>query len=381
MKIKVCIVIDNLYAGGTQRQLLEFLKSCDRQQFDITIISMDSQRNPMEAEITSLGYNVVRVSHKGFFNLKTIFSLRGIFKKEKPDIVHTFLYTSDFYGRVAAVLNKTPVIISSVRNIQVWKKWYHLLADRILSCFTDKITVNAENIKPYLIKRAGINPAKLLTIYNGKDLSRFAHLREAREVRKELGIPANAFVVGMVGRFSEQKDYPTFLQAAKRVSQNLPDTYFTAIGDGQTKQKMQDLALRLGLNGHTVFTGLRNDVPDIINALDIGVLVSHYEGCPNVILEYMAASKPAIAADVGGCAEVIEEGKTGYIVAPTDAEALAEKIITLSKDAPLRARMGEAGRKRVEEYFSLTTMVRETEKLYVTLYQQKYSLRRLRLRT
>src|SRR3990167_8284892 len=94
------------------------------------------------------------------------------------------------------------------------------------------------------------------------------------------------------------------------------------------------------------------------------VIPSHYEGCPNVILEYMAASKPAIATDVGGCAEVIEDGKTGFIVAPRDTEALAEKIITLLKDTSMRARMGEAGRKRVEEYFSLKKMVENTENLY-----------------
>ncbi|OGX54993.1 MAG: hypothetical protein A2460_05760 [Omnitrophica WOR_2 bacterium RIFOXYC2_FULL_43_9] len=373
MKIKVCIVIDNLYAGGTQRQLLEFLKSCDRQRFNITVISLDGQRNPMEADIVSLGYSVLRVSHKGFFNLTTIFSLCRIFKSEKPDIVHTYPYTSDFYGRLAAIFSNITAIICSVRNIQIWKKWYHLLADKILSSFTDTITVNAENIKPYLIKRAGINPDKIRTIYNGKDLSRFAHLRDADEMKRELRIPQNSCVVGMVGRFSEQKDYPTFLKAAKKVSQSLPDTYFAAIGDGQTKQEMRDLALRLGLSGHTIFTGLRNDVPDLINTLDIGVLVSHYEGCPNVILEYMAGSKPTIAADVGGCAEVIEDGKTGFIVAPRDTEALAEKIITLLKDTSMRARMGEAGRKRVEECFSLKKMVQSTENLYTELYQQKYS--------
>lgn len=367
MKTKIFIIIDNLAAGGTQRQIIEYLKCADCEKFIIKIISLDTASNLLAKDVSDLGYEVIEIDHKGFFNLSTIIKLVNLFIKEKPDIVHTYLYTADFYGRLAAKLAGVKIIISSVRNIQLWKKWHHILADRILAKFTDKITINAERIRLFLVKKERIDPEKIITIYNGKDLQRFKNLRRAEEIRKELGIPNDALVIGMVARFSEQKDYGTFFTAAKKIIKDMPGVYFIAAGDGPEKEMFESRYT----NHNMIFTGFRRDVPELINTMDICVLSSHYEGCPNAILEYMAAGKPAVATDVGGCSELVADGETGFIVPPGDPSYLVGKLINLLESKDLRMEMGKAARVRVETKFSLEEMVRGTEHLYQELYISK----------
>jgi len=365
MKNKVFIIIDNLGTGGTQRQIIEYLKFANRDKFLIKVINLDKNYNTLEEEITKIGYEVIGIEHRGFLNLSTVFQLKRLFKEERPDIVHTFLFTSDFYGRLTAKLANVPVIISSVRNVDIWKKWHHILADKILARWTDNITINAENIRPYLVEKVKINPDKIVKIYNGIDVNKFLHRPSSIVHRDSLGIKDDNFVVGMVSRFSEQKDYDTFFKAAEIVLKQIPNTYFVAVGEGPLLKGHQVTTSQSHqLKEKVIFTGLRKDVPDLINAMDVCVLASHYEGCPNVILEYMACSKPVIASDVGGCSELVVDNKTGFIVPSKNPQEIAEKIIRLLNDRKLIIEFGKEGRKRIEEHFTSGVMAKNTEDLY-----------------
>ncbi|MFH1245697.1 MAG: glycosyltransferase [Candidatus Omnitrophota bacterium] len=369
MKTKVVIVIDSLGPGGAQRQVAEYLKFADRGRFDIKVVNLDKHYDTLAGEIKSRGYEVIGIEHRGFLNLWTILRLVRLFKTEKPDIVYTYLFTADCYGRLAAKLAGVPVIISAVRNIDAWKGFRHILVDKVLGSWTDRVTVNAQGIKPFL--RKSIPLEKIVTIYNGVDLDRLCILRNPPEVRKELGIPDGAFVVGMVARFSEQKDYRTFFQAAKLVIQEIPNAYFLAVGEGVLKYRAVEIVQELGICSNVIFTGLRKDVPDVVNSFDVGVLASHYEGCSNAIMEYMACAKAVAASNVGGNAELVREGVTGYIVEPKNAQALAEKIIALLKDKTLREKMGQAGRTRIEREFTVQKMAKNTEEMFEQLARGK----------
>ncbi|MDD5680059.1 MAG: glycosyltransferase [Candidatus Omnitrophica bacterium] len=371
MKTKVFIIVGHLGSGGTQRQIVEYLKYADRQVFEFKIVSLDDTCNVVKDEISNLGYQVIEIKLHGFFSPGTLFRLWNLFRLEKPHIVHTYLYTSDFYGRLAGKLAAVPVIISSVRNIDAWHKWYHRLADRILSHVSDCIVINAESIRPYLVKDKNIPTDKIVTIHNGIDLKRFLNLKYMAVIKKSLGIPTASPVIGMIGRFSAQKDYMTFFETAKEVHQIFPEAYFLAVGDGPLKERLASSVERLAISKNVIFTGLRKDIPDLINAMDICVLSSHYEGCPNVILEYMACSKPVVASNVGGCAELVIDGETGFIVEPRNASVLADRIIQLLNNNDLRQQMGEKGRKRIESHFSVEKMVAQTETLYRKLTQPR----------
>ena len=364
-KIKIFIVIDHLGAGGAQRQIIEFLKHVHRDNFDIAIVNLDRAYATVANEIEALGFRIIGIQHRGFFNPGTLFSLIKLFRAEKPDIVHTYLFTADCYGRLAAKLAGIKVIICAIRADDVWKKWHHILADRILTKFTDVITVNAEGLKRYLTEVEKIDLAKIRTIYNGIDLRRFDHGLLTMDYRRSLGVQSNELVVGMVGRMSEQKDYKTFLEAAKIVVGQAPNVRFILVGEGPLKTSLSLIVNSLLLNDKVIFTGHRKDADSLISVFDVGVLSSHYEGCPNVILEYMACSKPVVASDVGGCKELVIDGVTGFMVSPKSPEALAKKLIGLLKDKELRQRMGTAGRKRVEENFTSEKMAHNTERLFL----------------
>ncbi|GEM_PF-90735 len=371
MKTKVLIIIDSLGPGGTQRQVIEYLKRADRDLFDITVVNLDKNYNTLAREITSLGYEVIGIEHSGAVNLKTLMDLVTLFKRIKPNIVHTYLFTSDLYGRIAAWIAHVPVIISSVRGLDMWKGRRHVMADRMLSRLTDRVIINAESIRPYLVKRDKIDDAKIVTIYNGIDLSRFDKIRMPSKIKEELGIPVDALVVGMASRFDEPKDYETLVHAAKIVIEKHPNVCFVAIGDGPKRSSIETLARSFSLGDNFIFTGLRDEVPEIMSVIDIGVLSSLHEGCPNAILEFMAASKPVIATRVGGCPELVADGVTGYLFTPKSYEELAEKIIKLISDPGLRLRMGEEGRRIVEKGFESKAMAGTIEELYRRLLRPK----------
>jgi len=173
MKNKIVIIIDNLHTGGAQRQVIEYLKYRNRDQFDFTVVNLDAELQTLTPEITKLGVNVIQIKHGGFFNIKTIFTLTCLLKKLNPNIIQTYLFTADTYGRICAILAKVPIIITSIRSMDVWKKKHHLWIDRLLEKFTDIITINAESIRTRLQKIWKIDNHKIFLIHNGIDLNRF----------------------------------------------------------------------------------------------------------------------------------------------------------------------------------------------------------------
>ena len=270
MKTKIIITIDHLGTGGAQTQVLEYLKFADRSRFDITIVHLDSQYDFLGNAIKNLGYEVIGISHRGFFNLNTLSKLIRLFKTIKPDIVHTYLFTADCYGRLAAKLAGVNVIICAVRNMDTWMKPHHILVDKVLAGITDKITINAEIIRSYLVQKENIDPQKIELIYNGMDFARFQNLPPLEITKAQLGIPSDALVIGMIGRFSEQKDYETFFKAAQKVLEAVPNTYYVAVGDGPRRTMLEKQVQTLGIERNVIFTGLRQDIPDLISVFDVG---------------------------------------------------------------------------------------------------------------
>jgi len=371
MKTKIIIVISHLGSGGAQRQVLEYLKFADKASYDIKVVNLDLSYDMLSDKIGELGFEITGLHHKGFFSFKTLFRLISIFRKEKPDIVHTYLFTADMYGRLAAKVTGVKIVINSIRNMDKWAERHHVFVENILAKFTNKITINADKVRAFLHENRKIDDNKIVRIYNGVELSRFDKLKNPVDIKKALSIPDSALVVGMVSRLSEQKDYETFFKAAERVVDKVKDVYFVAVGEGPKRQELEKAVRSRKYGEKVIFTGLRRDVPDLINAMDICVLSSHYEGCPNVILEYMAVSKPVVASDVGGCSELVIDGESGFIVPPENSHALGEKIVALVNDNDLRKKMGLAGRKRVEEKFTSKKMAENTEKLYRELLDKK----------
>ncbi|MFH1752815.1 MAG: glycosyltransferase, partial [Candidatus Omnitrophota bacterium] len=200
----------------------------------------------------------------------------------------------------------------------------------------------------------------------------FDDVKDAGVIRRELDIPEEAFVAGMVARFDHPKDYETFFAAAESLIAKKSDIYFVAVGEGPERERFERIVSDKGMGKNIVFTGLRRDIPDLINSFDVGVLLSGYEGCSNVIMEYMACGKPVVASKAGGNPELVAYGETGLLVENADSRSTVEAIEYLYKNEKDRCKMGANGRDKIRKGFTAGIMARKTESVFAELIDLKY---------
>jgi glycosyltransferase involved in cell wall biosynthesis len=232
----------------------------------------------------------------------------------------------------------------------------------------DCVLVNADAIRHWLIEQ-GYAAEKIHVIRNGIVPPKPVGQEAAARVRRELGVTADVPLIGVLSRLNKMKGIEHFLEAAAAMGRR--DPRFLIIGDGGHRKELEKYAAGLGLGERVLFTGFRNDVSDVLAALDISVLPSLSEGLSNSLLESMGAGLPVIATNVGGNPEAVEDGVTGIIVPPGDAGALARGMTLLLEDPERAAEFGEAARRRVAQRFSIEQMVRETEALYLRLLERR----------
>jgi glycosyltransferase involved in cell wall biosynthesis len=179
-----------------------------------------------------------------------------------------------------------------------------------------------------------------------------------------MGIPAKGIAVGMVARMARQKDHATLVSAAAQVVREEPHAIFVMAGEGPLRPSIEAEVKRRNLAANFRFLGARRDAWQIMNGFDVCVLSTHFEGCSNVVMEGMAAAKAVVATDVGGNAELIRNGETGYVVRHADADDLAARLLELIRNPEKAAAMGRAARRRIEEEFTIEKTVDQTTRLF-----------------
>ena len=285
-------------------------------------------------------------------------------RRERIDIAQTYLFTANTWARLAAIIARVPVIVTSERNVDMWEERFKPTIGRWLDRFTYRTTGNSQAVKDYLVKK-GLAPDKVDVIYNGVDPERFEEEPVTPGVtRSELGIPPHHSVVGLLARLEPQKDPLTFLRAAAILVKKLPTVSCLVIGGGSLQAELEREAQALGLGTRVTFTGPRRDVARLLAACDVSVISSVKEGMSNTIMESMAAGKPMVATRVGGNAELIAEGETGFLVPPRDPDAIADAVLRILEDPDLAKAMGHQARVRIAQRFSVEAMVKSTERLY-----------------
>jgi glycosyltransferase involved in cell wall biosynthesis len=204
-------------------------------------------------------------------------------------------------------------------------------------------------------------------VHNTIDTEAWSIPRVNGKLHTEWGLPKGAPVIGYVGRIMPEKDLETWLRAAAVVGSHLPEARFVLVGDGrdnQTERGLRKLARALGIESRTIFTGYRKDLLSVYATFDVFMMTSQREGLPNSILEAMALGLPVVTTDVAGAKELVADGLTGFVRPQRDARGLAAAATRLAADAELRARMGAAGRRRVEHEFSFSGRLAKVEDLY-----------------
>jgi glycosyltransferase involved in cell wall biosynthesis len=305
-------------------------------------------------------------------DLKDIWKMCNFLKKEEFDIIHAHRGTGHWNIAIASILaNKNPIIIRTrhvhtpVKN-HIFNKWLYEKA-------TDKIIAVAEMVRQGFLINNKLDPAKVVTIYPAVDCDRFNPQINGKRIRDELKL-GNLPVIATIGHLDPVKGYEYFIQAARIVKTKIPKIKFLIVGqEGMIKKKeLYDLADKLGIAEDIIFTGFRQDVPEIMSAIDIGVVSSiDSEANSRVTLELMASGKPVVATKVGCLPEIVKEGKTGLLVPPKNPEQLANAILIILNDKEKALKMGLLARKIIEKEFNEEIFVQKVENIYKKLMEEK----------
>jgi len=283
--------------------------------------------------------------------------------------VHTWLFAANWHGRAIAQLSKVPIIVASERCADHWKGFAELLLDRWLAPRTDAIVVNSRAVQAFYESK-GIAPAKLVLIPNGIDPKPAPDAVRAN-ILSEISLPADARVLGFVGRLWPQKRVRDAIWATEVLRNVMPNLHLVIVGDGPDREALEDYARKAVLGDRVWFLGNRDDVPRLFGAIDVLLLPSEFEGMSNAVMEAMAAGLPVVATNIPGNDELVVDGETGYLVPVGDVKTACMCLNRLLEDGVMRDQFGRAGRERIERLFSLEKMVDAHVKLYQELADRK----------
>lgn len=367
--IRLCLLVDSLGPdAGTERQVEETVRQIDRTQFEVHVCCFE--HTPRLAGLAKHAKTAV-------FPLESVYSVQGVrqlgrfrdyLKFHRIDIVHTFMVKTAVFGVAAAgILGGAPVVITSRLNTGYWYTPFYLKLFPILNRFTTRIMANSIGAKKIAISAERVPPEKVDVVYQGVDMDLYSRERGDPMAAAELGIPESAKVVGIVANLRPVKDHALFLDAAQRVAAAIPEAVFLLVGQGDLKPELERRAVELGIRGRLYFSKPGHPVVDYLARFDVACLTSKSEGFSNAILEYMAAGLPVVATDVGGNAEAIEEGVTGFLVAERTGDALAAPMVRLLRDETLRREMGQRSWERCRDRFEMNHCIREFERYYRSL--------------
>jgi L-malate glycosyltransferase len=370
-KIKIAFVINTIASpsGGTEKQLLFLLQGLDRELFEPHLFCLYS--NPwLDDHFSVCPLHILGInSFKNPLILQHLSAFAAFLRKENFSIVQTHFSDANMVGILGGKLGGVPVIISTRRGVPYYSNRAGLSILRLLNARATYFIANSLATRQWASVAEGISPDKIEVVHNGIDPDIYVQRGTGgRSCRRALNLPQRASVVGIVANLRPVKGIEIFLRAAALVCSDVPDTYFLVIGEGKEEPKLKALAQDLGLGERVLFLGKRGDVPSLLNALDVGVLSSHWESFSNAILEYLAAGIPVVCTDVGGCREVVEDGCNGFIVAPGDAQGMAEKIVLLLRRG-LSQGERQRLRRRMEKEFSIEAMVEGHQNIYLRLLQ------------
>ena len=370
LKIKITFIIDAINSvAGTEKQLLQTIQQLDKQQFDITLIclrkpSATFQPNPELFEYKEL--NIDRLlSWKALFKLlETVSFLR----RKRVDIVQTFFFDGNIFGIFAAKLAGVKHIISCRRDMGFWYTPMILIILRIMNNLVDRFLVNSYAIKKNISRYERIPCEKIDVIYNGIGIEPYKKKYNTSIIKKELNIDEKSVVIGIVANLNRRvKRVDLFIKAAQKALLKNNGLYFIIIGDGFLRKELEQLAIKLNIDGKVMFTGLKADVIPYLSFFNIGVISSDSEGFSNSIIEYAASGIPVIATDTGGNREIIQKGEFGELVPINDPDKMSESIIKFANNQELVERMSRKAKKFVRNSLDWRFKIMEIERYYSNL--------------
>lgn len=363
-KINIMHIVFSLECGGAEKVAIGLSGKLNGGVFNSCICCLDAF-GELSDEARKKEIEVILVKRKPGKDITLPFRLARIIKEKRIDLVHTHNMGPLFYGTLAAKLAGVPVVINTRHSREKKRKGSYVWN------MNDAVITISEDAKKELLKWNRIDTKKTKVIHNGIDTNRYACLQDGSEARSMLNINTSTFVVGTVARLSPVKDQFTLIDAFSKVISETNDAKLIFVGDGALREELISYTKKLGIYDKVMFLGFRDDVFNILPTFDVFVLSSLTEGISLTLLEAMAAGRPIVATNVGGNPEVIIDGVTGFLIPPKEPQNMSEAIAKILQNPELAKQMGEAGRRRVEEKFSLERMVKEYRDLYEECLERK----------
>jgi glycosyltransferase involved in cell wall biosynthesis len=389
MSVRVLQVIGGSKFGGAVWVVLSYVEALQEHGCDVTVCtSVESVAKVFReagCEIVSIPEMTREINPPR--DLVALIKLTKICREGRFDVVHTHTSKGGFIGRAAARLARVPVVLHTAHGFAFHESSSPVAAavytrlERLASRWSDRVLTVSDFHRDWAIRQRLAAPERIVTVRNGISRSRLVVARDRRDVRSELGVEVGEMLLVSVGRLAPQKGFGTLLQALPEVLRRGVRARLVLVGEGPLRSALEEQSAAAELTAAVSFLGFRGDVGDILNASDIVIAPSLWEGLSISVLEAMALGKPIIATDIGSNLELLEDSVSALLVPPNDPERLADATLTLALDAEAASRYGAAARDRFELGFTEAAMKDALWAAYRPLLEQKLSAKEGRDRT
>ena len=370
-------VIDHLGSGGAQEAVCHLVKYGRRRYFQPEVVALHGFGHYFEV-LRGWGVPVYSLAPHRVAKLAVplmVPRLLGLLARNRYDMVHCHLFGANLLGNSLAALCRVPVRLThdqtndDLRHRSFLYRHLDIQANRL----AHHIVAVSSSIRTFLCEKEGIPADKVTVIYNAVDLERFTPEAPGpgrEKWRQAWGLPAEALVVGGIGRLHYQKNFTLFLEVAAEVSAKIPEAVFVIAGEGPDRAALEEMSRKLGLSSRVRFLGFVKEMPELYQNLDVLLLTSHFEGTPLTVLEALAMGVPVVASRVDGVAEVLQNGRDACLAPPGRRDLFVGEVCRVLRDRALGQRLALAGQETVRRRHSAAAMVRQVEDLYLQLLER-----------
>ncbi len=373
-KIRVLHLITDSRIAGAENLLIEIAENYDKNRFEFIFCTL-RKRGRLHIELEKRGAKALSLNTQHWSQyILAIYPLIKIIISERIDIIHTHLIHASLIGMLAGRLftHRACIVTRHYSDFAYLYKGYFIrLLDRISLSLAHKIIAISGACKKVLVEKDSVQESKITVVYNGIDLGHFdANFLQKNITKSMFGINERTLIIAQIGTFHHRKGHFYSFQAIQQLKKIYPNFRFLVIGEGELKGYLIKLCTSLRIEDKVIFLGYRRDIPQILNTIDILIQPSLEEGFGITLLEAMAARKVVIANNIGGIPEVIDNGVSGFLVAPKDTDSLTAKIEEILSNFDKYKNIRENARNKVEKEFTIQKMVDGYQSIYSDILKQ-----------
>jgi len=364
---EIWYLIGSLSRGGTSLTLVDIANNVDHEEFNVTVWTL-LEDTTLAAELDP-AVDIQSLAASGKHDVGAILRFLSVVRRVQPDIIQSFLFFDNMVARMASLVAPRSTVVTGVRVVPDDRSRVRWLSDRLTMGLSDHVVSNSRAGQEFAVAR-GVSPDSVSVVYNGRDPEVYGGVEPSPQSRETLGVPADATLIGTVGRLIERKGIYDVLDAWPAILDAEPDAHFLFVGDGPEFESLRRDTTDRGFDDSITLAGHREDVPEMLALLDVFVFPSHYEGLPGAVIEAMAAGLPIVATDVDGNGELLTHEETGLLIPPHDAGALARAVTRLLSSRTEARTYGRSARATAREEFTIDRMAEEFQTLYRRLLEE-----------